>query len=122
MPGKYAARPSDLAWLVDSGTYSALLGLSEFLTVDKAGPLATAQTGQIGFVDGIPVFVSAEMPLTQADGKVGHRLEHQGPGGLRLPAGLVRGLPAQDRGQRGLPVLLRQLPVDGDGAAGFRPL
>ena len=71
MPGKYAARPSDLAWLVDSGTYSALLGLSEFLTVDKAGPLATAQTGQIGFVDGIPVFVSAEMPLTEADGKVG---------------------------------------------------
>ena len=59
-----------MAWLVDSGTYSALLGLSEFLTVDKAGPLATAQTGQIGFVDGIPVFVSAEMPLTQADGKV----------------------------------------------------
>ncbi len=71
MPGKYAARPSDLAWLVDSGTYAALLGLSEFLTMDKAGPLATAQTGQIGFVDGIPVFVSAEMPLTQADGKVG---------------------------------------------------
>ncbi len=70
MPGKYAARPSDLAWLVDSGAYSALLGMSEFLTVDKAGPLATAQTGQIGFVDGIPVFVSAEMPLTQADGKV----------------------------------------------------
>ena len=71
MPGKYAARPSDLAWLVDSGSYSALLGLSEFLTVDKAGPLATAHTGQIGFVDGIPVFVSAEMPLTEADGKVG---------------------------------------------------
>ncbi len=70
MPGKYAARPSDLAWLVDSGAYSALLGMSEFLTVDKAGPLATAQTGQVGFVDGIPVFVSAEMPLTQADGKV----------------------------------------------------
>ncbi|MCY3778915.1 MAG: phage major capsid protein, partial [Chloroflexi bacterium] len=71
MSGKYAARPSDLAWLVDSGAYSALLGLSEFLTVDKAGPLATAQTGQIGFIDGIPVFVSAEMPLTEADGKVG---------------------------------------------------
>ncbi len=71
MPGRYAARPADLAWLVDSGTYAALLGLSEFLTVDKAGPLATAQTGQIGFVDGIPVFVTAEMPLTEADGKVG---------------------------------------------------
>ena len=71
MAGKYAARPSDLAWVVDSGTYAALLGINEFLTMDKAGPLATAQTGQIGFVDGIPVYVSAEMPLTEADGKVG---------------------------------------------------
>ena len=71
MSGKYAARPSDLAWIVDSGTYAALLNISEFLTMDKAGPLATAQTGQIGFVDGIPVFVSAEMSLTEADGKVG---------------------------------------------------
>lgn len=71
MPGKYAARPSDLAWIVDSGTYAKLLGIDEFLTMDKAGPLATAQTGQIGLVDGIPVYVSAEMPLTEADGKVG---------------------------------------------------
>lgn len=71
MAGKYAARPSDLAWVVDSGTYAALLNINEFLTMDKAGPLATAQTGQIGFVDGIPVYVSAEMPLTEADGKVG---------------------------------------------------
>jgi HK97 family phage major capsid protein len=71
MAGKYSARPTDLAWLVDSGTYASLLGISEFLTIDKAGPLATAQTGQIGFVDGIPVYVSAEMPLTEADGKVG---------------------------------------------------
>lgn len=71
MAGKYSARPSDLAWIVDSGTYASLLSIDEFLTMDKAGPLATAQTGQIGFVDGIPVFVSAEMPLTEADGKVG---------------------------------------------------
>ena len=71
MPGKYAARPSDLTWIVDIATYAKLLSLDEFLTMDKAGPLATAQTGQIGFVDGIPVFVSAEMPLTEADGKVG---------------------------------------------------
>ena len=71
MAGRYAARPSDLAWVVDSGTYAALLNINEFLTMDKAGPLATAQTGQIGFVDGIPVYVSTEMPLTEADGKVG---------------------------------------------------
>jgi hypothetical protein len=56
--------------LVDGGTYAKLLSIAEFLTMDKAGPLATALTGQIGFIDGIPVFVSAEMPLTMADGKV----------------------------------------------------
>ena len=71
MATRYSAKPSELAWIVDGGTYAALLSISEFLTMDKAGPLATAQTGQIGFVDGIPVFVSAEMPLTEADGKVG---------------------------------------------------
>ena len=78
MSGRYAARPSDLAWIVDSGTYAALLNISEFLTMDKAGPLATAQTGQIGFVDGIPVFVSAEMSLTEADGKVGSGANSKG--------------------------------------------
>jgi len=78
MAGKYSARPTDLAWIVDSGTYASLLGISEFLTMDKAGPLATAQTGQIGFVDGIPVYVSAEMPLTEADGKVGDGTNDRG--------------------------------------------
>ncbi|MYD37777.1 MAG: phage major capsid protein [Chloroflexi bacterium] len=78
MPSKYAARPTDLAWLVDSGTYAALLSLGEFLTMDKAGALATAQTGQIGFIDGIPVFVSAEMPLTEASGKVGSGTNNKG--------------------------------------------
>ena len=78
MPGKYAARPTDLAWIVDSGTYAKLLGIDEFLTMDKAGPLATAQTGQIGLVDGIPVFVSAEMPLTEADGKIGSGTNDRG--------------------------------------------
>ena len=67
---RYSARPGDLAWVVDGNTYAQLLGLDEFLTMDKAGPLATAQTGQIGYIDGIPVFISAEMPLTGADGNV----------------------------------------------------
>jgi len=78
MPAKYAARPQDLAWIVDGNTYAALLNLSEFLTMDKAGSLATAQTGQIGFLDGIPVFISAEMPLTEADGKVGSGTKDRG--------------------------------------------
>lgn len=67
---RYAARPSDLAWIVDGNTYAALLALPEFLTMDKAGALATALTGQIGFIDGIPVFVSAELALSDANGKV----------------------------------------------------
>jgi HK97 family phage major capsid protein len=70
LPARVAARPSELAWIVDSNTYAALLALPEFLTMDKAGSLATAQTGQIGFIDGIPVFVSAEMSLTDANGMV----------------------------------------------------
>lgn len=70
MDAKYSARPSDLAWIVDSGTYSRLLGLSEFLTMEKAGALATAQTGQIGFADGAMVAVTPEMPLTDTNGKV----------------------------------------------------
>jgi HK97 family phage major capsid protein len=71
MAAKYAARPSDLAWIVDGGTYANFLGMDEFLTMEKAGAIATALTGQIGFADGAPVIVSAEMPLTDgADGKV----------------------------------------------------
>jgi hypothetical protein len=68
---RYSARPQDLAWVVDGGTYAKLLSLSEFLTVDKAGPHATILTGQIGFIDGVKVLLSAQMPLTEADGKVG---------------------------------------------------
>ncbi len=71
MAYKYSARPSELAWIVDGGTYARLLALPEFVTMDKAGALATAQTGQIGFLDGIPVLVAGQLPLTEADGKVG---------------------------------------------------
>ncbi|MDD9955713.1 MAG: phage major capsid protein [Anaerolineaceae bacterium] len=71
LAARHAARPADLAWIVDSGTYAKLLGLEEFLTMDKAGAQATARSGQIGFMDGAPVIVSAEMPLSEgAAGKV----------------------------------------------------
>ena len=71
LAARYAARPSELAWIVDGGSYAKLLGLSEFLTMEKAGPLATARSGQIGIMDGAPVIVSAELPLTDgAAGKV----------------------------------------------------
>lgn len=78
MDAKYSARPSDLAWILDGGSYAKLLAASEFLTMDKAGPMATAQTGQIGFADGAPVLVSSELPLTEADGKVGSGTNNRG--------------------------------------------
>ena len=65
LAARHAARPGDLAWIVDGGSYAKLLGLEEFLTMEKAGPHATARSGQIGFMDGAPVIVSAEMPLSE---------------------------------------------------------
>ncbi|MBC6937681.1 MAG: phage major capsid protein [Chloroflexi bacterium] len=78
LPARYSARPADLAWIVDGGTYAKFLAMEQFLTMDKAGPLATAMTGQIGLVDGAPALVSAEMPLTEADGKVGSGTNDRG--------------------------------------------
>ena len=69
MPNRYALRPVDCAWIVDGSTYGKLLGLEEVLTVDKFGPYATVLTGEIAKLDGVAILVSAEMPLTQADGK-----------------------------------------------------
>ncbi len=70
MAPRYALRPKDCAWIVDSSTYAKLLGLTEVATVDKFGPHATVLTGEIAKLDGVPILVSAEMPLTMADGKV----------------------------------------------------
>lgn len=70
MDAKYSACPRDLTWIVDSGTYSRLLGLSEFLAMEKVGALATAQTSQIGFADGAMVAVTPEMLLTDTNGKM----------------------------------------------------
>lgn len=71
LPTARSTRPNDLAWIVDAGTYQSLLGLDTFLTMDKAGPNATAQTGQIGTMDGAPVVVSPELPQTSSDGTHG---------------------------------------------------
>ncbi len=71
LDSRYSVRPADLIWIVDAATYAKLLAMPEFLTMDKVGPQATVLTGQIGYMDGAPVVVSAEFPLTEADGKVG---------------------------------------------------
>jgi HK97 family phage major capsid protein len=69
MQARYSLRPKDCAWIVDGSTYAKLLSDTSLATVDKFGPHATVLTGEIAKVDGVPVLVSAEMPLTQADGK-----------------------------------------------------
>lgn len=69
MSPRYALKPSDCAWIIDGSTYAKLLSLTDVATVDKFGPHATVLTGEIAKVDGVPVLVSSELPLTQADGK-----------------------------------------------------
>lgn len=70
LAGAYAMQPNNCAYIVDNQAYSALLGLTEFLTMDKAGAAATNLTGQIGVIDGVPVFGSGELGLTDATGQI----------------------------------------------------
>ena len=68
--GKYGARPSQLAWVMDVNTFIKAQSVDQFRTMDKLGPNATLLTGMLGAVEGIPVIVSEQMPLADADGKV----------------------------------------------------
>ena len=68
--GKYGARPSQLAWIMDVNTFIRAQSISQFRTMDKLGPNATLLTGMLGAVEGIPVIVSEQMPLADADGKI----------------------------------------------------
>ena len=68
--GKYGVRPSELAYIVDVNSYIRSLGIDSFRTLDKLGPNATLLRGQLGAVEGIPVIVSEQMALADADGKV----------------------------------------------------
>lgn len=66
----YSVRLQDLFILTHTEQYAKLLGLSEFITVDKYGPQATAATGELGKVDGMPVLVSNEYAMTDSAGKI----------------------------------------------------
>ena len=68
--GKYGVRPSQLAWVMDVNTFIRAQSISQFRTMDKLGPNATILTGMLGAVEGIPVIVSEQMRLADADGKV----------------------------------------------------
>ncbi len=56
--GKYGVNPADVAIIVSAVGYAKLLGLSEVLTMQNFGNNATAITGSLGSIDGMPVFVS----------------------------------------------------------------
>ena len=68
--GKYGARPSQLAWVLDVNTFIRAQSISQFRTMDKLGPNATLLTGMLGAIEGIPVIVSEQMALADTDGKV----------------------------------------------------
>ena len=68
--GKYGVRPSEMVYITDVNTFIRCLGVDSFRTLDKFGPHATVLTGQLGAVEGIPVIVSEQMKLADADGKV----------------------------------------------------
>lgn len=72
MSVKYALRTGDCAYLVDGGTYGKLLEANEIVTVDKYGMSASILTGEVGKLYGVPVLASAEMSLTEADGKLSY--------------------------------------------------
>ncbi len=67
--GRYGARPSELAWIMDVNTFIRAQSVDSFRTMDKLGPNATVLTGMLGAVEGIPVIVSEQMRLADADGK-----------------------------------------------------
>ena len=68
--GKYGARPSQLAWIMDVNTFIRSQSITNFRTMDKLGPNATLLTGMLGAIEGIPVIVSEQMKLADTDGKV----------------------------------------------------
>ena len=68
--GKYGARPSELAWIMDVNTFIRAQSITNYRTMDKLGPNATLLTGMLGAIEGIPVIVSEQMRLADADGKV----------------------------------------------------
>lgn len=67
--GKYGLDYANCRIVPDVATYMTMLGLTNVATVDKYGPSATILSGELMKYRGIPVLPSAEMPLTEADGK-----------------------------------------------------
>jgi len=59
--GNYGIDPADVAYIVNNDTYYDLLEDTNFMTMEKVGPLATIITGQIGMIGGSPVICTGEL-------------------------------------------------------------
>jgi len=70
LAGKYFTAPGDFVIIADIYTYFKMLGMTEFLTVDKYGANATIIRGELGRVFGIPVIPSAQFGKTSTTGKL----------------------------------------------------
>jgi len=69
--GKYATDPSRLVLFTNPKTYVlSMLGLTNVVTYDKAGPAATVLTGQLASYSGIPVIPTSSISLAEDDGKL----------------------------------------------------
>lgn len=61
---------SDLLLVCDWDTYMSLLNNEDVVTVDKYGPNATIQTGELGRIYGIPIVSPSYAVKSEADGKL----------------------------------------------------
>jgi hypothetical protein len=68
--GDGAKDPSDLAIFVPPQVYFQMLTDANLITLDKFGAGATILTGQVASVFGSPVWCSAGIPVTDANGRV----------------------------------------------------
>lgn len=59
--GRFGVNPRDLVWFVSAIGYQQMLGLSDVVTVDKMGPLATVLNGALAAYQGIPIVISEFM-------------------------------------------------------------
>jgi HK97 family phage major capsid protein len=59
--GKYGVNPRELMWLLSTKVYNEFMNLSNVVTVDKMGPLATVLNGALAAFDGIPIVISEYM-------------------------------------------------------------
>ncbi len=66
----YANRPQDLVIFVDVPTYGKLLNIDELLVYMNNGRGSTVNDGTVPTIDGIEVYPSAELLLTDSTGKV----------------------------------------------------